>query len=331
MAGPVEGGFVRFAYRPFDNRWLYWEADTKLLDEKRAGYMPHVLEGNMWLVTQQKPRRAWSPPQVISHIGCLDLMDRGATCFPTWLRNEGFGIDGDGSRRANLSGTAQRYLDRLGARAEDLFHHVLATLHNPAYCEANAGALRMGWPCIPLPGWPDGETVGAMEAVARSAEKGRELGQLLNSGTPAPGVTEAPLRPEIAAIAVPSTRDGSNMGGDDFAVTAGWGHYGKDDAVMPGQGRVVERNYTPDERAVLDDALPILGENTFDVHLNGNAFWCNVPATVWAYQIGGYQVLKKWLSYREFDVLGRALLPEEVQHFTDISRRIGAILLTIVR
>ena len=23
------------AYRPFDNRWLYWEKDTKLLDEKR--------------------------------------------------------------------------------------------------------------------------------------------------------------------------------------------------------------------------------------------------------------------------------------------------------
>ena len=26
--GPGRGGFVRFAYRPFDTRWLYWEADT---------------------------------------------------------------------------------------------------------------------------------------------------------------------------------------------------------------------------------------------------------------------------------------------------------------
>ena len=25
--------FVRYAYRPFDTRWLYWEAETKLLDE----------------------------------------------------------------------------------------------------------------------------------------------------------------------------------------------------------------------------------------------------------------------------------------------------------
>lgn len=42
-----------------------------------------------------------------------------------------------------LSGTAQRYLDRLGLGVEDLFHHVLATLHDPAYPEADAGALRM--------------------------------------------------------------------------------------------------------------------------------------------------------------------------------------------
>ena len=50
--GPVEGGFIRYAYRPFDTRWLYWDPDTKLLDEKRAEYKPHVFEGNLWLVSQ---------------------------------------------------------------------------------------------------------------------------------------------------------------------------------------------------------------------------------------------------------------------------------------
>ena len=43
----------------------------------------------------------------------------------------------------NLTASAQRYLDRLGLGVEDLFHHVLATLHDPAYREANAGALQM--------------------------------------------------------------------------------------------------------------------------------------------------------------------------------------------
>ena len=83
-----KSGFVRHAYRPFDNRWLYWEAETKLLDEKRADYKPHVIAGNIWLVAQQKPRREWSSPQVIFNIGCLDLMDRGATCFPAWVIND---------------------------------------------------------------------------------------------------------------------------------------------------------------------------------------------------------------------------------------------------
>ena len=73
--------------------------------------------------------------------------------------------------------------------------------------------------------------------------------------------------------------------------------------------------------------MDILGDTTFDVHLNHNARWSNVPAAVWNYRLGGYQVLKKWLSYRESKVLGRPLLPEEVEHFPNTARRIAAILL----
>ena len=325
--GPDEVGFIRFAYRPFDNRWLYWEAETKLLDEKRADYQPHVFEGNLWLVSQQKPRREWSCPQAISHVGCLDLMDRGASCIPVWLRDDGLGIDGNKKQRhPNLSGTAQRYLERLGTNVEDLFHHVLAVLHDCAYRKANAGTLRMEWPRIPLPGWPDGEAEDAAEALAQSAARGRDLARLLDTGMPAPGVTQGALRPEIAAIAVPATIDGRNMTGDDFTLTAGWGHYGSGDAVMPGQGRVVERGLTPEERAALGDTVATLGETTFDIHLNGNAFWCNVPVGVWTYKLGGYQVLKKWLSYRERAILKRPLSDKEVQYFTDTARRIAAIV-----
>ena len=61
----------------------------------------------------------------------------------------------------------------------------------------------------------------------------------------------------------------------------------------------------------------MLGRTTFDIYLNGNAFWCNVPAAVWTYKLGGYQVLKKWLSYRERGVLERALTPQEVLRFTE--------------
>ena len=77
----------------------------------------------------------------------------------------------------------------------------------------------------------------------------------------------------------------------------------------------------------MTDQGAALGDTTFDIYLNDGAYWRNVPAAVWRYKLGGYQVLKKWLSYRERTILDRPLRPEEVQHFTDTARRIAAILL----
>ena len=312
--GPNEAGFIRFAYRPFDTRWLYWEADTKLLDEKRADYKPHVFEENLSLVFQRKARPDLSPPLAIPHMGDLNQMNSGVLCVPAWLRSDALGTAEPAQQNnvPNLSDAAKRYLERLDLGVDDLFHHVLAVLHDPAYREANAGALRMEWPRIPLPSWPDGEAPGAADELAASAARGRDLAALLDPERPVPGVTEPPLRPEIAALAVPATGDGRHMAGDDFALTAGWGHLGAGGAVMPGQGRAAERSN--------------LGVTAFDVYLNDHAYWRNVPAAVWRYKLGGYQVLKKWLSYREHKVLDRPLSPEEVQHFSDTARRIAAIL-----
>jgi len=43
--------------------------------------------------------------------------------------------------------------------------------------------------------------------------------------------------------------------------------------------------------------------------------------------IGGYQVIKKWLSYREHALLGRALTTDEAREVTHMARRIAAIVL----
>ena len=117
------------------------------------------------------------------------------------------------------------------------------------------------------------------------------------------------------------------MQADDFAVTARWGYFGQNQVVMPSEDRANKRAYTEKERAVLNESVSPLGSMTFDVPLNERAYWRNIPAAVWNYKLGGYQVLKKWLSYREHDVLGRPLKPEEVQHFTDTARRIAGILM----
>ena len=331
--GPEESGFVRYTYRPFDNRWLYWERDTKLLDEKRSHYRPNVFKGNLWFSGAEHIRKDPTESQACftPHIGSLHLIERGASMCPVYLRDDSI-YNTAGGRRSNLTGLAQRYLDRLEADVEDLFYYALATLHDQPYRKSNAGGLRMSWPRIPLPGWPEPDKDEAStEALARSlgsvADKGRAIARLLDPEAPVPGITQGSLRSEIKVIAVPATIDGKNMVANNFGLTAGWGHRGTGGAVMPGQGRAIERSYTNYERSAMIGSLQALGDPTFDIYLNDRAFWCNVPAGIWQYKLGGYQVLKKWLSYRERGILERPLSTDEVQYFAETARRICAILL----
>ena len=107
---------------------------------------------------------------------------------------------------------------------------------------------------------------------------------------------------------------------------------------MPGKGKLIERDYTPEERKAIEEGakrqglsteemFAHLGERTCDVYLNDVAYWRNIPARVWEYTIGGYQVIKKWLSYREHKLLGRPLTTDEAREVMNIARRIASILL----
>ena len=156
-SGPVESGFVRYAYRPFDTRWLYWEADSGLLDRPRPNFKPQVFEGSVWLSSAQHLRKGATEAQAVctENLGSLHLIERGTTMIPPGSATPALEPMKTGVQRVpNLSSAAQRYLERLGMDVEDLFYHALAVLHDPAYRAANAGALRMEWPRIPLPGWP---------------------------------------------------------------------------------------------------------------------------------------------------------------------------------
>ena len=115
-------------------------------------------------------------------------------------------------------------------------------------------------------------------------------------------------------------------------MTAGWGHAGKGGITMPGKGKLTERDYSQTERKAMADVgarhgVPLLGDRTCDVYLNEMAYWSNIPLRVWEYTIGGYQVIKKWLSYREEKLLGRPLTKDEVRYVQEMARRIAAILL----
>ena len=183
--GPSEAGFVKFAYRPFDVRWLYWESDSGLLNRPRAEYMPHVFEGNVWLSSAQHLRKGETQPQAwfTRPICSMHMIERGTSMFPAWLRDTGFGADEtDVQRIPNVSPAAQRYLKRLGGGVEDLFYHVLTVLHDPAYRRANAGALRMEWPRIPLPGWTEFSAPALRRGGSRTAPTVAENGNAPSAG-----------------------------------------------------------------------------------------------------------------------------------------------------
>jgi hypothetical protein len=318
--------FVKHCYRPFDLRWLYWEPEAGLLGRRVPGYLPQVFDGNLWIVSQHKPRREWSQPQIIRSIGCIDLMDRGASCIPLYLKPEEGKLDlsTNGDRKLenglnpNLSDKAAEYLEVIGtiADAEHLFYHILAILHAPNYVSENDGALRQDWARIPLP--------ATRATLITSANLGRQIAALLDSETPVPGVTSSKLRPDMKSIALVSRVGTGNLNPNtDFELTKNWGHAGQN-GVMPGKGKAIDRPYTPDEQSAIKDKL---GITTYDIYLNDVAYWKNVPDRVWRYTIGGYQVIKKWLSYREKELLGRSLKQEEVMEVTNMARRIAAILL----
>ena len=320
------GKVIRYAYRPFDVRWLYWEPDTKLLDERRADYEPHVFKGNRWLTAAQAVRKGADEPQyaVLTAIGSYHVIERASLFFPEFLNNP---------RRPNLSDKLNNFLSTLSLDVSALFSHAVAILNDPEYRRENTSALARDWPRVPLP--------GDIDTLSASAALGSTLATLLDPETPAPGVSTGTLRSGLKTLGLPTKRGGNSLDGDDLKLAARWGSVqsaGGGRIVMPGPGLLTSRGYTDAERTALalegtslglplDQVLALLGETTCDVHLNADAVWSNVPARVWDYTLGGYQVIKKWLSYREHAVLGRALKPDEAIYVSEMVRRIAAILL----
>ncbi len=203
--------------------------------------------------------------------------------------------------------------DRDAEIAGSLWMHALAIGYSPAYLDENADGIRQDWPHIPLP--------DTKELLLASAELGKQIAALLDIERQVTGVTSGKIREELMAIAVVSRTGGGTLdpARGEIALTAGWGHAGKGGVTMPGKGKLETR---------AEPELPsALGAKTHDVYLNGIAYWKNVPEKVWDYTIGGYQVMKKWLSYRGRSMLGRDLTMEEAEYVTEMARRIAAILL----
>jgi hypothetical protein len=241
---------------------------------------------------------------------------------------------------ANLSKRAREYLAQLGTEDPDadakaaglIWMHALAIAYSEAYLSENSDGIRRDWPRIPLP--------VRRKVLESSAALGEQIAALLDTEVEIRGVTCGEITPVFKTIGQIAKAGGGQLdaAGDDLAVTAGWGHFGKKGRVQPAKGKLVVREYDQDEAKAMNaeatarglsakDARRLFGETTCDVYLNGAAYWRNIPVNVWEYYIGGYQIIRKWLSYREVEILGRPLKPEEAREVMNSARRIAAIIL----
>jgi len=308
-----EDDIVRYCYRPFDLRWIYWE--TSLLDRPRPEFFAQIKTADHFIEARQRqPMEAFDRGYVTPRLS--DNFGNGlSSYFPLMVRDPN-PIHSADPPKPNLSAGAASYLASLGADRDALFFHIVATLHSPTYRTENQGALKQDWPRIPLP--------ATRRVLLASAALGRELAALLD---PEGAV---PKRAKSLKSVGPITASEGTLDPDagDLELTAGWGHAGKGGVTMPAKGRITLREMTRAERAALPKGvIDVLGAETCDVWLNGRAYWRNIPLVVWEYSLDGYQVIKKWLSYREKELLSRSLSVEEARYVTEMARRIAAILL----
>jgi len=192
----------------------------------------------------------------------------------TWrILRDHFGLNGERRDEA-----ARTFVGRL-------FRVAFAALHAPAYQAEHKSALSADWAHLPIPRDP--------KLFDRLVAVGETVSRLLDATRDVSADIESVIGAARAHALGPLKRtDGHQLQQDDLKVTVTyWGG---------GKGKWKPRGFVTEE-VPADEYAEGWGGRTGDLYLNEDAFFANVPERVWTYQLGGYPVLKKWLSYRQAD------------------------------
>lgn len=350
-----ETKIVPFCVKPFDFRWAYVDTSASLWNRSRPELVRAAGLGSDFLVLRRRAPRAHDGASFM-HSRCLidqHVMHKDAYVVPFYLDATGsssqqlateptplFELEPDTSStwRPNLSEKALDYLGHLGVpdadasqeRAQLIWQHVLAVGYTPLYLEENGDAIRSDWPRVPLP--------STLIQLFESARLGRRIADLLDLTAQILDAASMIVRDARRKIAKLVRVDDAVIAphSGDLALTAGWAVEQQrkqssgaiSSIVMPGRGRILERERTPEELdGLTEQQRDLLGGKVIDVYLNDRVCWSGVPEAVWDFKVGGFQVLRKWLSYRDKKILGRDLRIDEIRQFTDICLRLTELIL----
>lgn len=307
---------VPYLVFPLDSRWLYYETECKLLNERRPEYWENI-EDNEFLIAVPQPRRvSETRPLMTRTLVDLHLHDRGSVCFP----RESAGGSGLHGRSANLAHQAWARLHKdwklkvdsdmqaEGAKAfvGELFRYSLAVVHAPEYERDHADSIAQDWAHLPIA--KDRTVFGDVVKI------GADVAALLDPLVDAEQVVERILGKGVARTLAQITRSsGGAVTTRDLSVA--FSYYGA------AKGRWIARDVEAGE-----SEHEAWGDGTGDLYINTSVHFANVPERVWNYELGGYAVLKKWLGYRHRDRIDRTLSLAEARHFRSMVQRIGALL-----
>ncbi|HAK88559.1 MAG: DNA methyltransferase [Nitrospirae bacterium GWC2_46_6] len=258
--------FYKFAYRPFDMRWIYYQPN--LIEIGRGGAskdtMRHFFKENIGLISARN-----SKSSIVNHFYCCDtLMEMKcgestiqSYLFPLYLykekdkpRKRSFGgammlFEPEaeyGVKRPNLSAEVVERLTKAYKKTpspEEIFYYIYAVLYSETYRTKYAEFLKIDFPRVPF--------TKDYKLFKKMSEYGNRLVNLHL-------LKSQELDSPIARFQV----EGGN--------------------------RVAKPKY--------DD-------NAGRVYINKEQYFEGIAGDVWSYQIGGYQVCDKWLKDRKERIL----------------------------
>jgi hypothetical protein len=271
-----------YAYRPFDNSWLYASPDfVHRLRREVMQHMEHpniaLCVGRAGLVVDGSWNLVFATNTVCDHnlfyrgssLNCPlyrydedELVAKAKPAGHNRSHNIGHRFSAELARSLKLGFNRQENLPA-GLSPEDIFHYAYAVFHSPGYRSRYAEFLKIDFPRLPL--------TGNLELFRALARLGGELTTL--------HLLESPKLNQPITEFIGKSKEVTRIGWSDNTV---W-------IEAPAKKKDV-------------------------VQARGTSGFQGVPEAVWNFHIGGYQVCEKWLKDRK----GRTLTDEDIAHYHKI-------------
>jgi predicted helicase len=245
-------------YRPFDLRFLYY--DAKILSRPNFGIFQHIRNKPNTILTVKRQNKF----EPFSYAFVLDKITESCFFESSFANNSIFPLYlySNDEKTVNFTQKFSDFIQKQYQSAftpEDILNYMYAVLHSPVYRKKYAEFLKIDFPRIPFT--PD------KKMFKKLSKLGKEL-------------IDEHLRDEGVEII---------------------SHF-------IGKGTDIVENVTY-----------IQEKNVGKIYINKMQYFDNVPLNIWEFQIGGYQVIDKYLKERK----NRELSLNEMYHVEFVTYLIG--------